>query len=157
MDDHVTEHLSALLDGELPELERARVEDHLKSCAACSAEREALSAAVQSLASVAPVEPSPALRRAVLAAVDAEPEGLLARLRSLLSWRLLVPAAAATAAGAALFVAAARPPEGGLAEDLAVAERLELLQDYDVVALALPADVAASDLDVVAHLDELGD
>ena len=156
MADHVSEHLSALLDGELPDLERARVEEHLKSCAACAAERDGLAAAMKSLAAVAPVEPSAALRRAVLAAVDGEPQGLRARFQALFSIRFLVPAAAAAGAVAVLALAA-RPPDPAAAEDLAIAEHLELLQDYDVVALAMPTDVAASDLDVVAHLDELGD
>ncbi|HEY3446621.1 MAG TPA: zf-HC2 domain-containing protein [Myxococcales bacterium] len=159
MADHVTEQLTALLDGELSDLERARVEEHLKACATCAAEREALCAAMKSVSAFAePIEPSPALRRAVLAAVDAEPRGLKARWKALFSARFVVPASLAAAAAIILLVVVgSRAPDGAAAEDWAVAEHLELLQDYEVVALALPAGVSPADADVVAHLDELGD
>lgn len=150
---HVHEELSALLDGELAPADRARVEEHLAACAECAAVRAELSRALGSLRTVEPIEPSAGLRRRVLAAVDAEPLGAAARFRALLSPRFWVPAAAALAAGLALFFAASRPE--GADADLEIAERLELLQDYDVVATALPPDIAAGDLEVVARLHEL--
>lgn len=157
MADHVTDELTALLDGELADLERARVEEHLKACAACAAERDLLAAALGAVAAAAAIEPSPQLRRAVLNAIDAEPQGWRARFGSLLSVRFLVPAGVGAAAAAVLVaVMAVRathlPPQ---LEDLEIARHLELLQDYDVVAMALPAGVDPEDADVVAHLDEL--
>ncbi|MBI5547017.1 MAG: zf-HC2 domain-containing protein [Deltaproteobacteria bacterium] len=151
----MSEELTALLDGELSALERARVEEHLRSCPACAAERASLEAALGSLARVEAIEPSPELRRRVLARVAVEPEGLLARFRALFSVRFLVPVTAAVAA--ALVLMLAQREEGPAASDLEVAEWLELLQDYDVVAVALPTDIPPADLDVVAHLHELGE
>ena len=63
MNAHGTEQLSALLDGELSEAERARVEEHLKACAACTAERDLLASTVKSVAALPGIEPSAALRR----------------------------------------------------------------------------------------------
>ena len=153
MSAHVNEDLTALLDGELAGEERERVEAHLKECPACAAERDVLKAAL-GLMQVPAIEPSADLRRRVLNAVDAEPVGLLARLRGLVSLRFLVPAAAALGAAAVLFVGTYPNPA---LEDLEVAERLDLLQDYDVVATAFPADIPAGDMDVVANLHELGE
>ena len=158
MDPHVTEELTALLDGELSELERERVERHLRECAGCCAERDRLHAVLGSLAQVAAAEPSLELRRKVLRAVDAEPKGLRARFRALLSVRFLFPATTAACAAAAFAIwihSSGKVPAAAV--DLEVAERLELFQDYDVVASALPMDVSASDMDVVAHLHELGE
>ncbi|MGC4120350.1 MAG: DUF3106 domain-containing protein [Myxococcales bacterium] len=128
MADHVTEQLTALLDGELVDLERARVEEHLKACASCAAERDSLAMAMKSIAALAaPIEPSADLRRAVLNAVDAEPLGLGARFKALLSVRFLLPAGAAAVAAVALaMVFAGRTPDRTTIEDLEVARHLEV-------------------------------
>jgi anti-sigma factor RsiW len=156
MSAHVSEHLTALLDGELPEAERAQLESHLRECATCASERDLLAGTMGSLKQAAAIEPSDPLRRSVLAAIDAEPEGLLARLRALLSARVLIPSAAALAAVVVLIVGNPRGPESDMV-DIEVAQHLDLLQDYDVVAMAMPSDIAARDMDVVAHLNELGE
>lgn len=158
---HMEDELTALVDGELPELERARAEEHLASCAPCRARRDALERVVQaSRAGRAAwdVEPSAALRRRVLEAAFTERSGLWASLRSWLAApRLLAPLAAA-AAGVALFLAVREPaPEPTELAELAVAERLDLLSDYELVSEAAAAGVAPEDLAVVAHLHELGD
>jgi anti-sigma factor RsiW len=155
MGEHVQEELVALLDGELPEAERSRVEGHLVVCPDCRARRELLQGALASLSKAAPLEPSADLRRRVLAAVDAEPRGLMERFRALLSTRFLVPAAAGLAAALFLVVSVGREQPVGAGEELEVAERLDLFEDYDVVATALPMDIPASDMDVVVHLHEL--
>ena len=41
----VADRLSAFIDGELPEAERLRVQQHLEACARCAADRESLSLA----------------------------------------------------------------------------------------------------------------
>ena len=155
MGEHVKEELCALLDGELPDGEKARVEGHLALCPDCRAQRELLQGALASVARAAPIEPSVELRRRVLAAVDAEPQGLLERLRALLTARFLVPAMAGLAAALVLVVSVGREQPVSAGEELEVAERLDLFQDYDVVATALPMDIPAADMDVVVHLHEL--
>ncbi len=159
---HLEEELTALVDGELPELERVRVEEHLASCALCRGRRDALLAAVQqSRAGRAAfdVEPSAALRRKVLEAVRAERRGLWVSLSEWL-WapRLLAPLAAA-AAGLALFFAVRAPVPQDPQElaELAVAERLDVLSDYELLSEAAAEEISPEDLAVVAHLHELGD
>ena len=92
MDDHVSEELTALLDGELSEAERVRVEEHLRGCAPCAAQRDLLQAALGSLARVTPLEPSAELRRRVLASVDGEPLGRLPLRAELVPGALAMPA-----------------------------------------------------------------
>lgn len=156
---HVTEELTALLDGELCDTDRARVEAHLQGCEACAHERALLVAAMAGLEGLPGLEPSADLRRRVLSALDEQPAGLGARIRALLSPRLLIPVSAAAAAGLAfaLFPAGPRPARPEAGEELAIAERLELLEDYDLLAMAADDGINAADLEVVAHLHELED
>jgi len=155
MSEHVRDELTALLDGELAQTERARVEAHLGQCPECAAQRDLLQGALASVARSTPIEPSVDLRRKVLAAVDAEPQGFAARFHALLSMRFLVPAAAGLCAALVLALSAGREQSVGAGEELEVAEHLDLLQDYDVVATALPLDIAVADMDVVANLHTL--
>ncbi len=155
MTEHVSEDLTALLDGELPAEARARVEAHLSACPACTAERDLLAGALGRVAAVPPVEPGTDLRRKVLLAIEQEvpPQTLGAFLRGLLGARVLVPSGVAIAAGLVLYAAGRPVPEAGV-DELEIAERLELLKDFDVVAAA-PAGVNPEDLLVVAQLHEL--
>ncbi|MCB0862150.1 MAG: anti-sigma factor [Solirubrobacterales bacterium] len=69
------EQLPAYLLGSLDPAERAVLEHHLSGCAECQAELEWLSPATGVLADdVEQIEPSPALRSRVMAAVDADLE-----------------------------------------------------------------------------------
>ncbi len=155
---HVQEDLTALIDGELSELDRARVEEHLAECAPCRAERSLLEGAIRVSRKVPSIEPSQQLRRDLLNALSAEPLGLRARLHRLLAPRVLVPAGALFATGLLLVLAMHRfdlkPPES---EEYAVAERLELLKDYELLSNAAAEGFSPEDLDVVAHLHELGE
>jgi anti-sigma-K factor RskA len=95
-------------------------------------------------------EPSPQFEQrfyARLAGERARPGGLWERL----SWRILAPAVAAGAvAAAAVLLAGAPGPEPG---QLLLAENLELLESYDLVALS--GEVDPGDAELLAHLDEL--
>lgn len=149
---HVAEDLTALADGALPE-ERAReVRAHLAGCADCKAEQARLSAALSLLSRLpAAPEPSPFFGTRLAAAIAEEerkPRGLLERLS--VRWRLAIPAGAVAAAGLAAFLGV----RAQRAEERAIAEHLELLSDYEVVA-SLDAVETEEDADVVAHLDEL--
>jgi cell division septation protein DedD len=71
MKEHLeTESLSAYLDGELDDRELSRVEQHLQSCAVCSAARAGLASAAKAIASLGPVtttvDEHRALRQTVL-------------------------------------------------------------------------------------------
>lgn len=150
---HVTDDLTALLDGALPPARRAEVEAHLAACGGCRGERDRLAGALALLGALPPPpEPSPWFNARLAARLAAEPApapGLLARLRGW-RWRLALPATAlaALAAVALLTVRAQR------ADELALAADLELLEEYEVVA-SLGDVETAEDAAVVAALHEL--
>ncbi|HET6923176.1 MAG TPA: zf-HC2 domain-containing protein [Anaeromyxobacteraceae bacterium] len=152
---HVLEELTALLDGALDPARRSEVETHLAACRDCRGERDRLAAALLALRSLpAPPAPSPAFEARFWARLAREahrPRGSLARLAAL-RWRLVGPiaGAAAAAAVAAVVVARQRADEAGMARNL------ELLDQYELVA-SLGEVEAPEDVEVVAHLDELGE
>ncbi|MGH9348233.1 MAG: anti-sigma factor [Vicinamibacterales bacterium] len=81
MNDHVTDHLSAYLDGELGTHERGSVDAHLRACASCAAELEALRRLVQYAGTVAAHDrpPSRDLWSGIDARIRARHEGHVAR------------------------------------------------------------------------------
>ena len=151
---HPTDDLTALLDGALAPDERARLEAHLASCAACRAERDRLAGAVALLERVpAPPEPSPSFEarfHARLAAERFEP----GRRRPGIfhAWRWFAPwlAGAAAAAGMLVYAGVRRNDHERL-----LAEHLDLFENYEAVA-SLGAVDRLEDVEVVAHLHELG-
>jgi anti-sigma factor RsiW len=155
---HVQEELTALIDGELAELDRVRVEEHLSECAPCRAERSLLEGAIRVSRTAPSIEPSQQLRRDVLNAISAEPQRLRARLRRLFAPRVLVPTFALAGMGLLLVLAmhgaGPRPFE---TEEYAVADRLELLEDYELLSNAAAEGFAPEDLEVVTHLHDLGE
>ncbi|GAC1368986.1 MAG: hypothetical protein NVSMB32_13960 [Actinomycetota bacterium] len=110
------ELLSAYLDGEVAAPERARLEAHLGSCAACASARLALAGAIRSVATLPGVVPTPeetrAIRQAVLnRAKGSVPVPLAAGWRRRLSWQLYAAAGAAAVLVAGLVgYAALRAP-----------------------------------------------
>jgi hypothetical protein len=103
-----TELLSAYLDGEVPTSERAGLEEHLASCAQCSARKSALEGVIQSVGGLSPVTATEAehlaIRRAVLEGAGARgPNWVLTRGRA---WKVFAATAAAAAvlAGILTFV-----------------------------------------------------
>jgi len=150
---HPLDDLTALLDGALPPARHAEVERHLAGCASCRAERDRLAGAVARLAALPPPpEPSPWFLSKLEARLADEPppaRGILASLAAW-KWRLAVPATA-VAAAAAMAVFAVRQQR---ADEAALAQHLELLEEYEVVA-SLGDVETAEDAAVVASLDEL--
>jgi anti-sigma factor RsiW len=146
---HVTAELTALIDGALDEASRARVEAHLAGCGACRAEQARLDATLATLRALptAP-EPSPLFETRLAARLARERRpGLIGRLGAW-RWRLAWPTAglaAATLAGV-LVIRHQR------ADELAMADQLELLENYEVAA-SLDAVETADDAALVAHLD----
>lgn len=142
--------LTAFIDGELDE---ARAKE-VAAALAADAELRALEARLRRSTALLSALPSPdaskALRAAVLEAVETPTLG--ERLRAWLTPRRLGLALAASLATVAVWVGT-RPAGGALGGDeetLAMAQNLELLEDYELLGLENPAD-----LEVVAALDEL--
>ena len=150
---HPLDDLTALLDGALPPARHAEVERHLAGCAPCRAERDRLAGAVARLAALPPPPgPSPWFLSTLEARLADEPppaRGLLATLAAW-RWRLAVPATAIAAAAAMAFLAVRQQR----ADEVALAQHLELLEDYEVVASLGDVDTA-EDAAVVASLDQL--
>ncbi len=147
------EELTAYIDGELAPARRAEVEAHLGGCAGCQGTEALLRRTVARMAELPGYTPSPAMRREVLAKLDALPPGLGERLRALLRPSVLVPAAGlAAVAGLALYTAAPSEPALDVADagTLELAMNLEVVEDYEVLGLD-----ESEDLEVVAHLHEL--
>lgn len=146
------EELVLVLDGALPEAALAEARGHVEGCASCRAELARLGAGVALLRAGSPgVEPSPyfsARLAARLAGPPVSPRGLGALLRP--RWRLAAVAGVAAAAAAGLLVTQrVRVPD-----EFAVAERLELLEDYEVVASVGDVE-SAEDAEVILALDRL--
>ena len=148
------QELTAYADGELDEVTRRKLQAHLPGCATCPPMLATLQRAAKAFVRAPGFEPSPNLRRAVMAQIDVPTFG--DRLRSLWRPRVLVPAGALIAAGIAGLVALQPPKDPELPTDLQdpaqleIAQNLEVLDDYDVVGLDDP-----DDLDVIEHLNEL--
>jgi anti-sigma factor RsiW len=148
----VEEELTAYVDGELSAVEAARVRGHLTSCADCRSTETLLRRTVSELSTLPAFEPSPGLRRRVLAEVESLPRPWPERVRAWFRPGVVAPAGMALAAAAVLVVVLGQRSTMGGGEQgtaLAVAEHYELLADYEVVGLS------PEDLDVVEHLDQL--
>src|SRR5207244_9541516 len=121
----------------------------------CRAERDRLASALRALAHApAPPAPSPGFARAFFSRLERERRPLerLADLFQLPRWRYALAASAA----AALVVAgyAVREPRGRRLLEMDMAEHLDLLENYEVVA-SLGSVESAEDAEVVANLDAL--
>lgn len=145
-----TLELTAWLDGELPPEEARAVERALAQDPALRALEQRLRFAITAVEALPRPEPAhPALRRKVLAAVEAPT--WRERLAGWLTPARLAPAGLALAAAATVVVVTRRgtgdEPEG---EQLLLAANLDVVEDLDLVGLDSPED-----LDVVAALHEL--
>ena len=145
----VEDELTAYLDGELGPVDAARVRSHPSSCSDCRATEALLRRTMTELAALPAFEPSLALRRRVLAQVEALPRPWPERMRAWLRPGLLAPAGVALATAAVVAVVVGQRAVAERRMELAVGEHYELLSDYEVVGLS------QDDLDVVEHLDEL--
>jgi anti-sigma factor RsiW len=150
---HVLDDLTAHLDGALGPQERAAVEAHLAACASCRQARERLAGALSLLGRLpgAP-PPSASFEQRFYARLAAE---RLARperpgVRDWLTWRWVAPALSTALVAAALVVTTSRHR----AHERALAEHLELLEDYEIVA-SVGAVETPEDAQVVADLDRL--
>lgn len=150
---HLAQELTAFLDGALAPAERSQVEAHLAACASCRAEHDRLARAV-ALFGRLPSAPAPgpafeARFHARLAAHRAAPRR--PRLLDLLAWRRFAPGLAGAAVAATVLVYAGARHR---AEERSMAEHLDLLESYEVVA-SVGVVEGADDIQVVAHLDQL--
>lgn len=148
----VEDELTAFVDGELSAVETARVRGHLASCSDCRSTEALLRRTVSELSALPGFEPSVGLRRRVLAEVDGLPRPWPERMRAWFRPGVLAPAGMALAAAAVVAVLVGQRAMTERVDprtELAVAEHLELLSDYELLG------VTSEDLDVVEHLDQL--
>ena len=151
----IEEELTAYVDGELSEVEAKKVASHLPGCAECQKTEALLRRTVEQLSALGEFEPSSALRRNVLAAVDAIPPSPWARLTAFFRPAYLAPlgglCAAALVALIALHHGHKRPtPELANPADLELAMNYDVLDNYEVLGVDSPED-----LEVVENLQEL--
>jgi anti-sigma factor RsiW len=152
----VQSELTAYVDGELDEPQRAKVEAHLSGCEECRAKVALIRGLAARVAELPAREPSPALRRAVLERVAAAAESPWKRFVE--HWRTswVWPSLAGAAVAVLLMILLLRPSGNAglnvLLEPGAVelAANLEVVRDLDVVGVEAPED-----LEVVANLNEL--
>lgn len=140
------EELTAYIDGELPPEKVRALEAALAKDPALRALEQRLRRSIDAVEALPLPQTSPALRRAVLAAIDQptfwEKWFTLPRL---------LPVGLALAAGLTAVVLWPREEAPGLDEEkLLLAQNLEVVEDLDLMDLG-----SADDLDVVAQLHEL--
>jgi len=147
------EELVAVLDGALAPGALAEARRHVEGCAACRAELARLEAAVSALRVGSPApEPSPFFSTRLAARIASLPPPRRAGgLLRAVPWRPVLAGGLAVA----LAVGAVLVQRGRTAEELAVAARLDLLEDLEVVASVGDVETA-EDAEVVAALDRLG-
>lgn len=142
MTDHVTDHLSAYLDGDLDGVERAAVEAHLRSCAACAGELDGLRRLVAYAHGVAAAdEPPPRdLWSGIRARIDVQQRPRRVSL-SVLQLAAAAVLLMAVSAGAAWFLRGGSAPQAGPAlTSPAVQAEVEPTGDEGQVRLANFAD-----------------
>jgi anti-sigma factor RsiW len=147
-DAHISEKLSAWLDGDLPAGQASDVERHLSACAPCADEREMLRAGRTVLGGSVRAEPRPGFAARVGLAAAEQVRDTSSALRR---WAFGGLATAAVAAGV-LIAALPRPnAEGQRSDELILAQRLDLYEDLSV----MQNREALENLDVVEQLDQL--
>jgi len=150
---HLSHELTAFLDGALAPAEQAEVEAHLAACPSCRAERDRLAKAM-ALFGRLPAAPAagPAFEARFHARLAAQRAARRRpRLLDLLAWRRFAPGFAGAAVAATVLVYAGARHR---ADERSMAEHLDLLESYEVVA-SVGVVEAADDVQVVAHLDQL--
>jgi anti-sigma factor RsiW len=145
------EDLSAYIDGELPPERVAQLEAALAKDPALRSLEQRLRKSIEAVEAMPLPETSPALRRAVLAAIDQVQPSFWERWFTL---PRLIPLGLAMAAGVSVVVlwpGTVEESAGALDEEkLLLAQNLEVVEDLDLVDLD-----SMEDLDVVAQLHEL--
>jgi hypothetical protein len=144
---HMADRLLPWLAGALPEGEAAEVSRHVESCAACAEERDLLRAGLSVVTPLPAADPRPGFAVRVAAhASDLRPRPVGAPW-----WRWAFGGGLAAAAVAAVAVIVAQPGTRPGADEVVLAQRLELFEDLNVVR----NQDALRDLDVVAVLHTL--
>jgi anti-sigma factor RsiW len=153
---HPSPDLTALVDGALPPERAEELRRHLRSCPACAAEERRLGEAVALLRALpAAPEPSPLFGARLEARLREEGERRRGWLPSFMAralrWKVAIPGVALAATVAVVAVVSIRVERG---RERAIAQQLELLEDYEAI-VSLGDVGSAEDVLVITHLDEL--
>jgi anti-sigma factor RsiW len=143
---HVSDKLSAWLDGRLSAEQTGAVDRHVAGCRACAEERDLLREARSLFGPTLQVEPRPGFAGRV--ALAASPK---TRPSSALRWIFGGFATAAAAAALLIAVVPRHAPDASHSEELMLAQRLDLYEDLSV----MQHRDALENLDVVENLDQL--
>ena len=148
IDSHITERLSAWLDGRLPAAQAAEVEQHLAGCKQCVDERDLLREGKALFGAALEAEPRPGFAtRVALHAADARRPAAPRAWR----WAFGGLAGAAVAAGVLLTVVPKVPVDAPRSDELMLAQRLDLYEDLSL----MQNREALENLEVVEQLDQL--
>lgn len=129
----VEKNLSAYLDGELPEEEKRRTGEHLKTCSRCRERFEELSRVESVLSEFPGRDPSPFLWTRVQARLEAEREPRSRPAPAFVRWATVAAASLLLVAGGIAYWRSTdrRPEIAGL--EVAIAEDLELYENFDLI------------------------
>jgi anti-sigma factor RsiW len=150
------EELVAVLDGALAPDALTAARRHVDGCDRCRAELARLESGVALLRAGSPaVEPSPFFATRLAARLAAERPRRRRELSFFLGtpWRLAAAGGLVAVVVAGLAAGVVRARHARSAEELAVAERLDLLEDLEVVASVGEVD-GPDDVAAIAALDE---
>jgi anti-sigma factor RsiW len=127
--------LSALMDDELPPEQKAAIRRHMESCPVCRQRYEALQQADAMVKGMKPLEPSADFDRTFWRKVADLEDRATSRswLRTFLTgWRPVLASGLAAGIAAAIFIYTGQS-KGPTAEEVFIAQNMELLQNYDVI------------------------
>jgi anti-sigma factor RsiW len=139
--------LSALMDDELPPVQATAIRRHMESCPVCRQRFEALQQADAMIKGMAPLEPSADFDRTFWRKVaDLEDRATShSWLRTLVTgWRPVLASGLVAGLAAAVFIYAGHG-KGPTAEEVFIAQNMELLENYDVI----------DHLDMLEHWDAI--
>lgn len=145
---HVSDKLSAWLDGALPLDQAGDVESHVSGCADCAGERDLLREGRALFGDAVRAEPRVGFAPRVAAAAAEQ-----VRPMSSPVWRWAFGGLATAAVAAGVLIAALPRPvtDGPRNDEMTLAQRLDLYEDLSV----MQNREALENLDVVEQLDQL--
>ncbi len=133
---HYKTLLSLFMDGELPEKDSIKVNEHLKTCTACRKEIESLQATDRLLTGMKEIEPSVRFERSFwhkIADIEEKKRAWSLSNFFLFGWRPYLATGLMTFLIAAFLIFHGRPSPAPGPEEIVIAQHLELLTNLDII------------------------